>query len=146
MERLLAVLATALVGALVATQPPVNAQLARVTGALPAAFVSTTVSALAVGAVLVLSGQAGALGRLSGTPLIYLTGGLSGAALVTVSLITVRTLGATALVAATVSAQLIASAVLDRLGVLGLEQVGLTPARLVGCGLLVAGTLLVTLR
>jgi transporter family-2 protein len=69
-----------------------------------------------------------------------------GAVLVSVSLVAVRTLGAGGVVAATVCTQLIVSALLDRFGVLGLDEVGLTPARLLGFGLLLAGTLMVTIR
>jgi uncharacterized membrane protein YdcZ (DUF606 family) len=45
-----------------------------------------------------------------------------------------------------VSGQLVVSAILDRYGVLGLERIGLTPARLAGFALLLAGTALVTSR
>jgi transporter family-2 protein len=63
---------------------------------------------------------------------------------VAVSLVTVRSLGAGGVVAATVAGQLIVSALLDRAGVLGLEQVGLSPMRLLGFGLLLLGTIFVT--
>ena len=69
-----------------------------------------------------------------------------GAVLVSVSLVTVRTLGAGGVVAATVSGQLVVSAILDQFGFLGLDRVGLTPARLLGFALLLAGTALVTAR
>ena len=79
-------------------------------------------------------------------PPLYLTGGLMGAVLVSVSLVTVRTLGAGGVVAATVSGQVVVSAILDRFGFLGLDRIGLTPARLLGFALLLAGTALVTAR
>ncbi len=144
--RLLAVLATFAVGALVALQPPVNAQLARHTGVLGAAFVSFLVGTLVLGALVLLTGQATGVPRATGAPLLYLTGGLMGAALISVSLVTVRTLGAGGVVAATVCGQLVVSALLDRLGVLGLTAVGLTPLRLLGFALLLAGTFLIVLR
>jgi uncharacterized membrane protein YdcZ (DUF606 family) len=49
-------------------------------------------------------------------------------------------------VAATVSGQLVVSAILDQFGFLGLDRIGLTPARLLGFALLLAGTALVTAR
>jgi uncharacterized membrane protein YdcZ (DUF606 family) len=49
-------------------------------------------------------------------------------------------------VAATVASQLVVAALLDRFGVLGLDRVGLTPARVLGFALLLAGTALVTAR
>lgn len=146
MERALAVLATAAVGALIAFQPPVNSQLAKHTSVLGAAFVSTAISAVVMGLILAAAGGYGELRNLASTPVGYMTGGLLGAALVSVSLVTVRTLGAGGVVAATVSAQLIVSALLDRLGVLGLERIGLTPMRIAGFVLLLAGTGLVALR
>ena len=62
------------------------------------------------------------------------------------SLVAVRTLGAGGVVAATVTTQLIVSALLDRFGVLGLDEIGLTPLRVAGFVLLLSGTLMVTIR
>ena len=143
---MLALLATMAVGGLIALQPPVNSQLARYTSVLGAAFVSTAISAVVMGVAFLASGGASQLRALPDIPLGYLAGGLLGAALVSVSLVTVRSLGAGGVVAATVSTQLIVSALLDRAGVLGLSQVGLTPMRLAGFAMLLAGTLLVTVR
>ncbi len=146
MDRPLALLAVLIVGGLIALQPPVNSQLARETSVLGAAFVSTAISALVMGVVFFAVGGAGQLTRLPSVPLGYLTGGLLGALLVSVSLVAVRTLGAGGVVAATVCTQLIVSALLDRFGVLGLAEVGLTPWRVCGFALLLAGTLMVTVR
>jgi transporter family-2 protein len=99
-----------------------------------------------MGVVVFIVGEAPSPRQVAGVPPGYLTGGLLGAALVTVSLITVRTLGAGGVVAATVAGQLIVSALLDRAGVLGLARVGLTPMRLIGFALLVLGTAFVTMR
>jgi transporter family-2 protein len=144
--RLLAVLATIGVGALIALQPPVNSELAKRTSIVAAAFISTGISALVLGALAVALGEAGHVRKIPHIPPGYLTGGLMGAVLVSVSLVTVRTLGAGGVVAATVSGQLVVSAILDQFGFLGLDRVGLTPARLLGFALLLAGTALVTAR
>ena len=146
MERLAAVLATVAVGALIALQPPVNSQLAKYTGVLGAAFVSTVISAVVMGVIVVIAGEFPRPGDVAGVPAGYLTGGLMGAILVGVSLVTVRTLGAGGVVAATVAGQLIVSALIDRAGVLGLERIGLTPLRLAGFALLALGTAFVTAR
>jgi transporter family-2 protein len=145
-ERVLALLATLAVGGLIALQPPINSQLAKHTSTLAALFVSTAIGAVAIGLVLVAAGGVGDLAGVGSTPVLYLTGGLMGVLLVGVSLVTVRTLGAGGVVAATVATQLIVSALLDRAGVLGLAEIGLTPLRLTGFALLLAGTLLVTIR
>jgi transporter family-2 protein len=146
MERVLAVIATVAVGALVAFQPPVNSVFAKHTTVLGAAFVSTAISAVVMGIVVVIAGDLPSAKQIASVSPLYLTGGLIGAVLVTVSLVTVRTLGAGGVVAATVAGQLIVSALLDRAGVIGLERVGLTPLRLAGFALLTLGTLLVTAR
>ena len=146
MPRLLAVVATFAVGALVAFQPPVNSELGKRTSVLAAAFISTGLAAIALGVLAVVLGEAGHVKRIPHIPVGYLTGGLMGAALISVSLVTVRTLGASGVVAAVLSGQLIVSAILDRYGAVGLDRVGLTPARLVGFALLIGGTVLVTAK
>jgi transporter family-2 protein len=145
MDRALAIAATIFVGGLIAFQPPVNSQLGKHISVIGAAFVTTAIGALALMVLYVVT--KGGFGELSGlleARWYELTGGLMGAVLVTVSLLTVRKLGAGGVVAATVAGQLIVSALLDRAGVLGLEKIGLTTPRLVGMGLLVLGTLLIT--
>jgi bacterial/archaeal transporter family-2 protein len=146
MSRLLAVFATVAVGALVAFQPPVNSELGKRTSVVAAAFISTLIAAIALAVLAVALGEAGHVRDIRHIPLGYLIGGLLGAALISVSLVTVRTLGAGGVVAATLCGQLVVSAILDRFGVLGLDRVGLTPTRLLGFALLVGGTALVTAR
>ena len=144
--RLIAVLATFAVGAIVALQPPVNSELGKQSTVLVAAFVGTAIAAGALGLLVLFAGELGSVGKAFGVNPLYLTGGLMGALLITVSLVTVRTLGAGGVVAATLCGQLVVSAALDRAGVLGLEATALTPERLLGFVLLIAGTLLVVLR
>jgi transporter family-2 protein len=146
MTRLLAVFATIGVGALIALQPPINSELGKRTSVVAAAFISTGISAIVLGAIALALGEAGQVRRVPHIPPLYLTGGLMGAVLVSVSLVTVRTLGAGGVVAATVSGQVVVSAILDRFGFLGLDRIGLTPARLLGFALLLTGTALVTAR
>ena len=66
-----------------------------------------------------------------------------GAAYVFTALVTVSSIGAGGVAAATITGQLTASIVLDRLGVLGLEQTPITLERLLGVALLLAGTFLI---
>ena len=63
--------------------------------------------------------------------------------IVTSVLITATTVGAGGVAAATITGQLTASVILDRLGVLGLEETPLTAERVVGVALLLAGTFLI---
>lgn len=146
MERILAIVATLGIGALVAFQPPANALLARHVGDLGSAFVSLTISTLIVGALLVAAGQVGELAGVSGFRPVHLLGGVGGAAVVFGTIITVRHLGAGGVVAALVCTQLAVSALIDRLGWLDVQQIGLTTERIAGIALLLAGTFLVTAR
>jgi bacterial/archaeal transporter family-2 protein len=143
-SKAIAVMATAIAGGLVAMQAPINSGLGRAIGSLPAASFSFAVGVLALVGITLVSGEGfGRLGEIGGIPWYYLIGGLLGAVYVTTVLISVRTLGAGGVTAATIAGQLALSVVLDRLGVLGLEQKGLTPSRVLGVGLLAAGVFLI---
>ena len=143
MDRGLAVATTALAGALIALQPPVNAGLGKATGSLPAAFVSFLVGTLALAVLVVAAGKAGGLGSTFDVRWYYLVGGLLGMVYVTAALVTVSSIGAGGVAAATITGQLTAAVVIDRLGILGLERVAISPQRIVGIVLLLGGTYLV---
>lgn len=143
MGRGLAVLLTAAVGGLIALQAPINAGLGRATGNIVAALVSFLVGTLLLALIVVLAGHTGGLGSTFDVPWYYLIGGVLGAAYVTVALISVSTIGAGGVAAATITGQLTAAVVVDRLGVFGLEKVPLSATRLLGVALLLAGTYLV---
>ena len=143
MDKGLAVLLTAVAGGLIALQAPINAGLGKATGSLAAALVSFAVGTVALTAIVVLSGKAGGLGSASDVSWYYLIGGLLGAIYVTNALIAVSAIGAGGVAAATITGQLVASVAIDRLGWFGLEEIPLSPERLVGVALLLAGTVLV---
>jgi len=143
MDRGVAVLAMAAVGGLIALQPAVNAGLGRATGNLAAALVSFAIGTVLLAALVGLGGQSGGLGATFDVPWYYLLGGVLGAAYVFTALVTVSSIGAGGVAAATITGQLAASVVIDRLGVLGLEQTALSWDRVLGVGLLLAGTYLV---
>jgi transporter family-2 protein len=143
MDRGLAVLLTAAVGCLIALQPPINAGLGRATGNLPAALVSFAVGTLLLALIVALVGQAGGLSSTFDVRWYYLIGGLLGAGYVTVALIAVSSIGAGGVAAATITGQLTAAVVIDRLGILGLEQTSFSAARIAGVVLLLVGTFLV---
>jgi bacterial/archaeal transporter family-2 protein len=143
MDRGVAVLLTACAGGLIALQAPINAGLGRSTGSLPAALVSFGIGTIALAAIVLLSGKAGGISSTFDVSWYYLLGGLLGAIYVTNALIAVSVVGAGGVAAATITGQLTASVVIDRLGLFGLDQVALTPERVVGVALLLAGTVLV---
>ena len=66
-----------------------------------------------------------------------------GAAYVFTALVTVSSIGAGGVAAATITGQLTLSVVIDRLGILGLEEQPITVERVLGVALLLAGTFLI---
>jgi transporter family-2 protein len=143
-SKALAVMATAFAGGLVAMQAPINSGLGKAVGSLPAASFSFAIGLVALVGITFVSGEGfGQIGEIGGLSWYYLIGGLLGAVYVTTVLISVRTLGAGGVTAATIAGQLSMSVVLDQLGILGLAQRELTPGRLLGVALLAAGVYLV---
>jgi transporter family-2 protein len=143
MDRSVAVILMAVVGGLIALQPALNAGLGRATGTIAAAFVSFAVGTLVLAGIVIVSGQAGGLGSAFDVRWYYLLGGLLGAAYVFTALVTVPTIGAGGVAAATITGQLTMAVLIDRLGILGLEQQPITLSRAAGVGLLLAGTFLI---
>ena len=144
MDRGLAVVLTALVGGCIALQAPINSHLGKSVGTFQAAFVSFAIGTALLAAIAALaSGGVGQIGEARHLPWYYLTGGVLGAAYVTTVLVTVRTLGAGGVVAATVAGQLTCSVVLDRIGAFGLAEKAISVARVAGVVLLAAGVFLI---
>lgn len=144
MDKGVAVGLTAAAGGLVALQAPINSGLGKAVGSLPAASFSFAIGLVALVGITFVSGEGfGQIGEIGGLSWYYLIGGLLGAVYVTTVLISVRTLGAGGVTAATIAGQLSMSVLLDQLGILGLAQRELTPGRLLGVALLAAGVYLV---
>jgi transporter family-2 protein len=142
--KAIAVMATAAAGGLVAMQAPINSGLGKSIGSLPAASFSFAIGLCALVGITLISGEGfGRLGEVGGLDWYWLIGGLLGAVYVTTVLISVRTLGAGGVTAATIAGQLTLSVVLDQLGILGLAQREITPARVVGVALLAVGVYLI---
>jgi bacterial/archaeal transporter family-2 protein len=143
-EKWLPVLATCTAGSLVALQAPINSKLGKTIGTFPAASVSFAIGLAVLLAIsLVFAGGLGRLGEALHLPWYYLMGGVLGAAYVTTVLLSVRTLGAGGVTAATIAGQLTMSVIIDRLGILGLPERELNIQRLAGIALLAAGVLLI---
>lgn len=144
MEKWLPILATVVAGSLIALQAPINSGLGKAVGSLAAASVSFAIGVcVLVALTLVVGGGFGEVGAIGDLRWHYLLGGVLGAVYVTTVLITVRELGAGGVTAATIAGQLTMSVLIDRAGVLGLEERGLTAQRIVGIALLAAGTFLI---
>lgn len=139
------VLLSFLAGTLVAVQPSINARLAQRVGVLESACLSFAVGTLALFA-LVLAARKGSLAAVAGAPWWELTGGFFGAAFVTISIVAVPRIGTGAALSAVIAGQLLASLLLDHLGVFGLARVPVAPARVAGALLLLAGAALIVRR
>src|SRR5918997_6042515 len=144
MDRGVAVVLTACTGGLVALQAPINSMLGRAVGTWQAAFLSFAVGTIALALVAGLTkGGLGQVAEARHLTWYYLTGGPLGAAYITSVLVTVRSLGAGGVVAATIAGQLAISVVVDHFGWLGVGKQPIDAARVIGIALLAAGTYLV---
>ncbi len=144
MTRGLAVALTAIAGGLVALQAPINSRLGKAVGTLQGASVSFLIGLIALTLLAAtVGGGFGRLGHVRHLPLVYLVGGLLGAVYVSTVLVTVRTLGAGPVTAATITGQLAMALVVDQLGILGVARHPITAAKLIGVVLLGVGTLLI---
>ena len=144
MDRGAAVLLTAFTGGLVALQAPINSMLGRAVGTWQAALVSFSIGTVSLALIAALAtGGLGQIRGVRGLSWVYLTGGVLGAAYITSVLVTVRSLGAGGVVAATIAGQLTVSVVVDQLGILGVAKQPITAARIAGIALLGIGTYLV---
>lgn len=145
MSKELAVLATALAGGLVGAQAPVNNVVSEKVGSLGAVAVNFFVGTTLILVIVFVFAGGFEIDKGADSPAWYywLFGGIAGVVIVLTSLVTVRQLGAGGVTAAVIAGQLTSSVVLDRLGVLGLEERAVTWDKLLGIALLAAGTILI---
>ncbi len=144
MDRGTAAILTAGVGCFIALQAPINAGLSRAIGSAQAAFTSFAIGTVLLCFVAALAkGGLGSIGGARHVAWYYLLGGALGAAYVSTVLITVRTLGAGPVTAATVAGQLTAALIVDQFGLLGVVKSPITLIKVVGVLLLAAGTYLI---
>ncbi len=145
MSKELAVLVTVAAGGFVAAQPAANNVLSKKVGTFGAVSVNFLVGTILV--LVITYVFAGGIRDIEGveSPAWYywVVGGVGGVAIVLASLIGVRELGAGGVTVAVIAGQLTASVVLDRLGVLGLEERAITWDKLFGIALLAVGTILI---
>jgi bacterial/archaeal transporter family-2 protein len=132
------------IGGVVALQGPLNSQLARSVGGLPATTVALGISFLSILLLTASLGQISQLADIGGAPWYTIVGGgLVGALYVGSIVWTIRVLGVTGLSAATLAGQFAAALVIDHFGWLGVDKSPITLSRLAGLGLLAAGTYLI---
>jgi transporter family-2 protein len=141
----LAVVATVAAGGVVAAQAPANNVLSKYVGTFGAASVNFLVGTACVLVVTFAfaGGFEGDDGAASPAWYYWVLGGVGGVTIVATTLVTVRELGAGGVTAAIIAGQLALSVVLDRLGVLGLDERAITFEKVLGIALLALGTLLI---
>jgi bacterial/archaeal transporter family-2 protein len=144
MDRGAAVVLTAAAGGLIALQAPINSTLGRSVGTFQAAFLSFAIGTVALTIIAALAkGGLAQIGEARGLAWYYLIGGLLGAVYVTTVLVTVRSLGAGGVTAATIAGQLSLSVAVDHFGWLGVDRSPVTALKVAGIVLLAAGVFLV---
>ena len=142
MTKFVALALSAFAGMLVAMQPPINSRLGSAIGSFAAAATSFLIGTVALVAVALVAGNNN-VGALKDVPWWGFLGGFIGAVFVASSLVTVRTLGAGGVVAATIAGQLTFSIVIDKLGLFGLAERPISLTRVIGVAFLAVGVYLV---
>ncbi|HEX8482086.1 MAG TPA: DMT family transporter [Allosphingosinicella sp.] len=131
-------------GSLIALQAPTNALLARGVGSpVNAAFVSFVVGTVALLAVAAALGVRPAAGEVRSLPWHAWTGGFYGAFFVAVAAFAAPRLGVTYFLMVAIAGQLAMALLLDRIGAFGLPRIEISPARIAGVILVLAGAFLV---
>jgi len=144
---LLVLLVAVAIGATIGVQPVINARLGNFAGdAALAALISTVTSTTTLLIyVLIIRPELPSLAAMRAGPWWIWTGGFIGAVYVAVSLNIAQRLGATTLVAVVVLGQMTAALIVDHFGLLGLAEHPISPLRILGVLLLIAGVALIRL-
>jgi bacterial/archaeal transporter family-2 protein len=135
------------VGAGLTIQVGMNATVRVALGSpILAAVVNFVVGLLALVLLALAGGSRLAPGSAAAVPAWAWFGGLLGAAYVAATTVLGPRLGAAALLALTLAGQMAAALAVDHFGAIGFPQSPVTPLRLLGTALLVAGVLLIMRR
>lgn len=143
--KILFYLLPVLAGIAIAIQSGINSQLrTAVNNALLAAFISFIGGTIALAVMLLFSKQAFPTAGIYSTISWYkLTGGLLGAFVVMVAIVSVQKIGAANMFVLIVAGQLTTAVFMDHYGMLGLKTDPITIKKVVGILLLIAGAYLV---
>lgn len=141
---LFAAILVLIAGAMTAAQPPTNAILARESGSvLFAALLSFSVGTLALIAAVLATQPRLALAPLGQVPWYAWLGGFYGAFFVAVSAFAAPRLGVASLITIGIAGQLLAALALDHFGAFGIPRAEISPGRVLGVLLVIAGVVLV---
>lgn len=140
-------LVAVLVGVALTIQVGMNSTMSVAIGSpLIATIVNFCVGLALLVLVAVIGGARVAPGSVATIPAWAWLGGLLGAAYVAGTIVAAPRLGAVALLALTLAGQMLAALIVDHYGVVGFPRNPITPSRLLGTALLVAGALLIVRR
>lgn len=133
------------IGTLMPFQAGINAELTRaIRHPYLGAFISFLTGTVVLGIIVLIQGQAvESIKRLSSQPPYLFLGGALGALFVGSSIFLIPKMGATAMIAAFVTGQLLMSVAMDHYGVLGLPVQTISTTRLLGVILLFIGIYMV---
>ena len=141
---LLPILLTLLAGGMIALQAPTNVMLAKAGGSpVLAALISFAVGTLALFVAWLASGQRPGLAPFAGLPWYAWMGGVYGATYVAIAAYAAPRIGLASLITIVIGGQIVMALALDHAGALGLPRMPVSPARLAGAALVVAGVVLV---
>jgi transporter family-2 protein len=138
------ILMAVVIGILMPVQAGLNAELTRhLKHPYMGAFLSLSIGSVMIFLMIFLNGSYADFKRVTQTPPHLFLGGILGAIFVSSSLYLIPKMGATALICAFMTGQLIGSVLLDHFGLLGLPSYPLSIQRILGIFLLFSGLLLV---
>jgi transporter family-2 protein len=141
---LLAILGALISGACAALQTPTNAMLAKaVNSPVNAALISFAVGTAALFVIALALGQRPNGEAMRSLPAYAWTGGLYGAFFVTAAAFAAPRIGLAFFIALLIAGQLGMALLLDHLGAFGLERQPISPVRIFGILLVLAGTVLI---
>lgn len=134
-----------LIGTLMPVQAVLNTQLTKLLGhPYLGAFISLATGTLAVGLLILIRGFTFTdIKRVSEVPIHLFLGGILGALFVGSSLFFIPKLGATAMIGAFITGQLLGSVLIDHFGLIGLPPTPLSLTRSMGVFLLFLGLFLI---
>jgi transporter family-2 protein len=131
-------------GGLIALQAPTNALLARGVGSpVNAALVSFVIGTMALLAVAAALGARPGAGEVRALPWYAWTGGIYGAFFVAAAAFAAPRMGVTFFLMVAIAGQLAMALLLDQIGAFGLARVEISPVRIAGILLVLAGAFLV---
>ncbi len=146
--KYLFIFAAFIAGTTMPLQSAVNSKLSQyLDGPLYAGLISF-VGGIVLLVVLILASGAGfpAMGSLSGIKWYYYTGGIYGVIVITTIMFAAPVIGIGSTLVMIVTGQLLMSVVFDYFGFFGMPVIALSPARIAGVVLIIAGVALVQTR